>query len=97
MTIHIRRGALPSDDCTLVLTSHIRDARLSLEARGVLMWLEIQPPTSEVTEDAIVAAGPDGREAVRRMIGELEFYGYLCRDGETLTLTDPATSGEVCA
>jgi len=93
MTIHIRRDALPSDDCTLILTSHIRDKRLSLEARGVLMWLEIQPPTSEVTEEAIVAAGPDGPDAVRRMLGELELHGYLRRDGATLTLTDP-TDGE---
>ena len=95
MAIHIRRGALPADDCTLVLTSHIRDTRLSLEARGVLMWLEIQPPASEVTEDTIVAAGPDSRDAVRRMIGELEQFGYLRREGDSLTLIDP--TNESCA
>ena len=90
MTIHIRRGSLPIDDCTLIPTAYARDARLSLEARGVLAWLMTQPGSDEITEDQIIAAGPDGRAAVRLMLRELEQCGYLIHEATTYILTAPA-------
>lgn len=79
MTIRIQRGALPSDGYTIIPKSYARDRRLSLDARGVLAWLLSLNAGATVTEETIVAAGPDGPEDVRRMIRELEENGYLQR------------------
>jgi hypothetical protein len=95
-TVH--RGPLPTDHFTIVSNAWMRDEQLPWEARGLLAWLAGHAAGHDITEDAIVAAGPAGRRAVRTMIQSLESAGYLRRErrpiltgGSTVdyVLTDP--------
>jgi len=94
----IRRGTAPVDRFTIVPNDHLRDARLSWAARGMLAWLMSHMAGFEVTEAGLIAAGPVGRDGVRAIIRELEKHGYLKRErvpilsgGSTVdyVLTDP--------
>lgn len=94
----IRRGPVMADNFTIINNSHIRDAALTWEARGLLGWLTSHADGFKVTEDTITEAGPAGRRAVRSMLQELERAGHLRRErtpivtgGSTVdyVLTDP--------
>lgn len=76
----IRRGPVAADNFTILPNAQVRDEGLSWEARGLLAWLHSHADGFEVTEDAIIEAGPAGRRAVRSMIHELEAASYLRRD-----------------
>lgn len=100
----IRRGPLPTDRFTIISNDWMRDTRLSFAARGLLAWLAGHADGYDVTEAAIIAAGPDGRGAVRTMTEALEKAGYLRRErtynvegGSAVdyVLTDPR-EGENC-
>lgn len=86
-----------------------RDGRLTLKARGLLAQLLSHRTGWRVSVATLVAVNPEGRDAIRGAVLELEEHGYLTRaqaiDGETgkfggveYTLTDPwadePTSGE---
>lgn len=60
----------------------LRDIRLSRKARGLLAELMSHRPGWRVTLDTLVATGPEGREAIRTGIAELERAGYLRRSRE---------------
>ncbi|MEU0486591.1 hypothetical protein ABZ260_46430 [Streptosporangium sp. NPDC006013] len=51
---------------------------------GILAWLASHEIGFKVSEKTIIAAAPDGRDAVRGGIRELETYGYLVRERERL-------------
>lgn len=102
MTIKIKRGALPTDNFTMIPNAYARDRRLSWGARGLLSWLMSHAASFKVTEELMIAAGGpgrgSGRDGVRGMVAELEAAGYLRRDktftpgiGTTVdyVLTDP--------
>jgi hypothetical protein len=100
----IKRGPLPTDHFTIVSNDWMRDKRLSFAARGLLAWLAGHADGFDITEAAIIEAGPDGRGAVRTMTEALEKAGYLKRDrtyhvsgGSTVDyiLTDPR-EGNFC-
>jgi hypothetical protein len=57
----------------------VNDERLSFRARGVLAWLLDKPDDWTVNADAISRQGAEGRDAIRRALGELEAAGYLVR------------------
>ncbi len=76
----IRRGPLPTDRFTIISNDWVRDERLPFAARGLLAWLASHADGYDVTEAAIIAAGPDGRGAVRTMTEALEKAGYLRRE-----------------
>lgn len=76
----VRRGQVPADNYTIVSNSDVRDAKLSFRARGILCWLLSHKIGFQVTEQSIVDAGPEGRDAVRSALRELEAAGYLRRD-----------------
>lgn len=67
------------DGFTQVPNTWTRDARLSWSARGVLVWMVGHSAGFEITILGIAAAGPQGVDAVRRCVGELERAGYLKR------------------
>jgi hypothetical protein len=56
-----------------------RDQRLSLRARGVLVFVLSLPPEQHFTAKWLESRVPEGREAVRTALRELEAHGYLRR------------------
>jgi hypothetical protein len=102
----IRRGALPSDHFTIISNAWLRDERLPWAARGLLAWMASHTDDYDITEDAIVAAGPSGRAAVKVMILALQEAGYLRRERTSLitggstvdyVLTDPESENRTPA
>lgn len=98
LSITIRRGALPSDNFTIIANAWLRDDRLPWAARGLLSWIASHADDFRITEDSIIAAGPGGRAQVRSMTRALEEAGYLKRERQaivtggsavTYCLTDP--------
>lgn len=77
----IKRPVLSFDrDFTIMPNAWTRDGRLSLRARGLLAQLLSHRPGWEVTIESLMRVNPEGRDAIRRAISELEEYGYLKRD-----------------
>jgi hypothetical protein len=62
---------------TWIPTAAVQDCELSYRASGLLAYLLSFPDDHEHDVPSIVAAGPDGREAVRTTLAELEAAGYL--------------------
>lgn len=85
---------------TIMPNAWARDARLTLKARGLLLQLLSHSVGWEITIESLVRANPEGREAIRTAILELEKHGYLTRDrartdggqlaGMNYVLTEPA-------
>jgi hypothetical protein len=57
----------------------MRDPRLSRRARGLLAEIMSHTVGWEITVESLVANGPEGRDAIRAAIVELETAGYLVR------------------
>lgn len=75
----IRRTRLLFDNYAQVPNAWMRDTRLSRKARGLLAELLTHRVGWEITLESLVAGGPEGRDAVRSAIKELERCGYLER------------------
>lgn len=58
----------------------LADHRLSWKARGILAYLLSKPDHWEVMVQHLVNSGPDGRDAVRGALKELEEVGYLTKE-----------------
>lgn len=54
-----------------------QDARLSFEARGMLLYLLSKPDDWEIRVDDLRREGQIGRDKARRILDELLHYGYL--------------------
>lgn len=82
----IKRGPMAADvlgmHFTQVFNKAARDKRLSRRARGLLLELLSHQDGFGVSVEGLVAQGPEGRDAIRSAIAELEKYGYLHRERE---------------
>lgn len=79
--MRIRRNTLPIDrEYLIARNAWARDGRLSLRARGLLMLLLSHRSGWDVTLSSLVRENPEGREAIRSAIAELEEHGYLVRE-----------------
>lgn len=97
-----RAFAVPADNFTIVSNEWLRDGQISLKARGLLALLASHRIGWEVTIDALVRENPEGRDAIRGAVAELEEAGYLVRDmrvggggkfaGVDYSLVDPRIS-----
>ncbi|MGW1616395.1 hypothetical protein ACWCQZ_44505 [Streptomyces sp. NPDC002285] len=76
----IRRGVMAADAFTQVANSLFRDSRLSFKAKGIFGYVSTHRNGWQVTVSDLVRLGPDGREAVRTGLKELEAHGYLVRE-----------------
>ena len=89
----IVRSKRPTADFTVISNRIIRDASLSYRARGVLILLLSMPDGWETSSVWLAARAPEGRDAVRKALAELEQRGYLRRtrqrgqDGKLRTVT----------
>ncbi|MBL1110491.1 hypothetical protein JK361_39125 [Streptomyces sp. 5-8] len=76
----IRRGVMAADHFTQIANGLFRDSRISYRAKGLFGYIGTHRDGWRVTIAALVALGPDGRDAVRVGLNELEKFGYLVRD-----------------
>ncbi|MER8226107.1 hypothetical protein ABTZ58_37420 [Streptomyces sp. NPDC094143] len=76
----IRRGVMSADQFTQVANALFRDGRLSFKAKGIFGYLSTHRSGWQVTVADLVRVGPDGREAVRTGLQELEKHRYLIRE-----------------
>ena len=75
----IVRSPRPTADYTVVANAIVRDASLSYRARGLLILLLSMPDNWETSSIWLAARAPEGRDAVRKALAELEQRGYLRR------------------
>ncbi|MFI7008870.1 hypothetical protein [Streptomyces sp. NPDC050145] len=80
----IRRGPMAIDvigaHYTTVFNQAIRDHRLSRRARGLLVELLSHRDGYGISLAMLIKAGPEGRDALRSALRELETFGYLVRE-----------------
>ncbi|MET7390469.1 hypothetical protein ACFYPT_38810 [Streptomyces sp. NPDC005529] len=76
----ICRGVMAADQFTQIANGLFRDPRLSFRAKGLFGYISTHRAGWVVTVAVLVAVGPDGRDAVRAGLKELESHGYLLRD-----------------
>lgn len=58
----------------------VNDCRISMRARGILLWLLEKPDGWRVSAETIARATTEGRDAIRTALKELETHGYLRRE-----------------
>ncbi len=63
-------------DFLIVTNATVQDERLSWEARGLLVYLLSLPPNWEIRVSHLQKQGSAGRDALRRMLRELQKFGY---------------------
>ncbi|WP_314223653.1 hypothetical protein [Streptomyces zaehneri] len=76
----IRRGVMAGDQFTQIANALFRDSGLSFKAKGIFGYVSTHRNGWQVTVTDLVRLGPDGREAVRTGLRELEAHGYLIRE-----------------
>ncbi len=74
------RRAPHQTDYLMVRNEAIRDSTLTFRARGLLTLLLSMPDNRRVNADWISKQGPEGRDAIRSVLRELEAANYLRRD-----------------
>lgn len=65
---------------TIMSNYHLRDASLSLKAKGLLSLMLSLPPEWDYTENGLVQIVAEGRDSVRSAVKELLEAGYLTRE-----------------
>ncbi|MFF9818906.1 hypothetical protein [Streptomyces sp. NPDC014006] len=76
----VRRGVMAADQFTQIANGLFRDSRLSYKAKGIFGYVSTHRDGWQTTVAHLASVGPDGREAVRAGLKELERYGYLIRE-----------------
>ncbi|MFF9705378.1 hypothetical protein ACF1FE_30030 [Streptomyces griseofuscus] len=75
----VRRGMMAGGQFTQIANGLFRDSRISYKAKGIFGYVSTHRDGWKVTLAHLVAVGPDGREAIRTGLNELERHGYLVR------------------
>ncbi|MFD4483238.1 hypothetical protein ACFWPU_45025 [Streptomyces sp. NPDC058471] len=85
-TGRIERGPMAADvfrqQFTQIYNAALRDRRLSRRARGLLAEILTHRDGFGVSMAALLAGGPEGKDALTSALKELERYGYLHRERE---------------
>ncbi|MEV5011351.1 hypothetical protein [Streptomyces sp. NPDC055692] len=88
----IRRGVMAADQFTQIANGLFRDPKISFKAKGIFGCISTHRAGWHVTVADLVRAGPDGRDAVRGGLSELQRHGYLVREQ---LRHDDGTLGEI--
>lgn len=64
---------------TALPNGSLRDGRLTFKARGLLAYLLSMPDGWQTNSERLAKVGPDGRDAIRAALRELEDAGYIIR------------------
>jgi len=75
----IVRSPRPTGNFTVLHNKTIQDSRLSFKARGILAYLLSLPDNWRTSSEELARRAPDGRDAIRSGLRELETFGYLRR------------------
>ena len=75
----IVRAPRPTAHFTILPNNALRDPMLSFKARGLLAYVLSMPDHWRTNSHQLALIGPDGRDAVRTGLTELEARGYLIR------------------
>ncbi|MDH6222881.1 hypothetical protein [Streptomyces pseudovenezuelae] len=76
----VRRGLMAGDQFTQIANGLFRDSHLTCKAKGIFGYISTHRAGWHVSVAGLVRAGPDGRDAVRTGLQELETHGYLVRE-----------------
>jgi hypothetical protein len=68
------------DHFTQIPNAWLRDERLSFKARGLLSSILSHSPEWSLTIEWLASHNPEGKEAIRSAVAELELHGYLRRE-----------------
>ncbi|WP_373298662.1 hypothetical protein [Streptomyces melanogenes] len=71
---------MAADQFTQIANGLFRDSRLSYKAKGIFGYVSTHRNGWQLTVADLTRLGPDGREAVRTGLQELEAHGYLIRE-----------------
>jgi len=71
------RGALPTDNFTIVSNDWARDPDLSYKAKGLLLAISSHKEGYRLSLQQLIAQGKDGRDAVKAGLRELVDAGYM--------------------
>ncbi|WP_405562768.1 hypothetical protein OG418_00460 [Streptomyces phaeochromogenes] len=88
----IRRGVMAADQFTQIANGLFRDPKISFKAKGIFGHISTHRAGWHVTVADLVRVGPDGRDAVRGGLSELQRHGYLVREQ---LRHDDGTLGEI--
>ena len=81
----IIRGHHEFDDhFTQIKNDWLRDNRLTFKARGLLAYIESHSTDFEISVAWLSGNNPEGKDAIRSAIVELENFGYLKREQENI-------------
>ena len=75
----IRSASAPEGKFVQIANAAAQDRRLSLAARGILLFVLSLPPDRHFTAEWLETQVPEGRRAVRSALRELEACGYYRR------------------
>ncbi|MFF8638980.1 hypothetical protein ACF052_32860 [Streptomyces pilosus] len=75
----IRRGVMAADQLTQIANRLFRDAKLSYKAKGIFGYISTHRDGWQITITDLATVGPDGKQAIRVALKELEHCGYLIR------------------
>lgn len=74
------RGSRASDNFAQIANGALRDKTLTLRARGLLAMMLSYPPGWSISSERLALGCIEGRDAVRKVLRELEEHGYLVRE-----------------
>jgi hypothetical protein len=64
---------------TTIDNTSIEDERLRWDCKGLLLYLLSKPDGWTINRDHLASQTPDGSEKVRRILRDLESFGYIHR------------------
>jgi hypothetical protein len=75
----IQRQPRITTNFTVIPNQILNDSRLSLRAKGLLVYILSKPDHWRTSTAHLASIGPEGRQAIQSTLRELEHTGYVVR------------------